>query len=262
MNKQTADMLKAYRDRVAALDASFDAGIEQNRKENANIKVVDRAGKPLPNVHVALHQEQHDFSFGCNGVQIGQKGERNEEYEQAFARLFNLVTTTVCWAVTEVSEGHFRLAERDGDMFRRPPLDRIVAFGKKYGIRVKGQPLMADSWWPDWASRDAETLKKQWVAFLRVMGELYADKVDVWDVVNDEDFGFEEGGDGKAEADCHTRTVAFYRGVDVFLYAGELDDVVELALDLMLGHAEDGTVHEYVLLAGEFSVETGTDLKE
>ena len=185
MNKQTADMLKAYRDRAAALDASADAGIEKNRKENAKIKVVDREGKPLPNVHVSLHQEQHDFNFGCNGVQIGQKGERNEEYEQAFARLFNLVTTTVCWAVTEVSEGHFRLSERDGDMFRRPPLDRIVAFGKKYGIRVKGQPLMADSWWPDWASRDAETLKKQWVAFLRVMGELYADKVDVWDVVNE-----------------------------------------------------------------------------
>jgi hypothetical protein len=82
------------------------------------------------------------------------------------------------------------------------------------------------------------------------------------DLVNDEDFGFEEGGDGEAETDCHTGTIAFYRSVDVFLYAGELDDIVELALDLMLCHAEDGTVHVYVLLAGELSVETGADLKE
>ena len=82
------------------------------------------------------------------------------------------------------------------------------------------------------------------------------------DLVNDEDFGLKEGGDCKAEADCHTRTVAFYRGVDVFLYAGELDDVVELASDFMLCHAEDGTVHIDILLAGELSVETSANLKE
>ncbi len=185
MTAQNAEMLKTYRARFDALKVQIDEGIEQNRKADAKIRVIDREGKPLSGAHVTLTQRTHDFSFGCNGVQIGQKNDRNEEYEQEFAKLFNLVTTTVCWAVTEVSEGRFRLAERDGDMFRRPPLDRIVAFGKKYGIRVKGQPLMADSWWPDWTSRDAETLKKQWSAFIRVMGECYADKVDVWDVVNE-----------------------------------------------------------------------------
>ena len=183
--RQKADLLKAYRDRIAELDASFDAGIERNRKEGAIVRVVDRGGKPVPGAHLALHQKTHDFRFGCNGLQIGQKGELNQEYEREFARLFNLVTTTVCWSVTEIEEGKFRLAERDGDMYRRPPLDRIVAFGKKYGIRVKGQPLMADSWWPDWTSRDADVLKRQWSAFVRVMGETYADKVDVWDVVNE-----------------------------------------------------------------------------
>ena len=185
MTTQTADMLKAYRDRVAALDATFDAGIEKNRKADATIRVVDRDGRPVPGVNLSLNQRTHDFNFGCNGVQIGQKGELNEAYEEEFARLFNLVTTTVCWSVTEVAEGKFRLAERDGDMFRRPPLDRIVAFGRKHGLRVKGQPLMADTWWPDWTSRDADTLKRQWSAFVRVMGESYADKIDVWDVVNE-----------------------------------------------------------------------------
>ena len=185
MTAQNSELLKAYRDRFDALNAGIDSGIEQNRKATTVIRITDREGKPVSGAHVSLVQQTHDFNFGCNGVQIGQKNERNDEYEQEFVKLFNLVTTTVCWAVTEISEGKFRLAERDGDMFRRPPLDRIIAFGKKYGIRVKGQPLMADSWWPDWASRDAETLKKQWSAFIRVMGELYADKVDVWDVVNE-----------------------------------------------------------------------------
>ncbi len=97
MTTQTADMLKAYRDRVAALDATFDAGIKKNRKANATIRVVDRDGRPVPGVNLSLIQRTHDFNFGCNGVQIGQKGELNEAYEEEFARLFNLVTTTVCW---------------------------------------------------------------------------------------------------------------------------------------------------------------------
>ena len=47
-------------------------------------------------------------------------------------------------------------------------------------------------------------------------------------------------------------------GADV----GELDDLVEAALDLLALHAEDRAVQEDVLAPGELGVEAGADLEQ
>ena len=181
----TKGALREYRRSVRALDAQFDADIERYRKADALIRVQDREGNPVPGAQVSLSQKTHDFTFGCNALQLGQMGACNAAFEESFARLFNLATTTICWSVTETRQGFFRFSEEDGDMPRRPPLERVIDFGRRRGIRVKGQPLMADSWIPDWASRDAQTLRAQWVHFVETVARRYASQVDVWDVVNE-----------------------------------------------------------------------------
>ncbi len=80
--------------------------------------------------------------------------------------------------------------------------------------------------------------------------------------VDDEDLGFEVGGYGKAEADLHAGRVEFDGGIDMFFHPAEVDDLVQFAVDLFFGHAEDGAVHVDVLAAGQFGVEAGADLQQ
>src|SRR5690606_8887345 len=56
--------------------------------------------------------------------------------------------------------------------------------------------------------------------------------------------------------------VAFDRGVEKLFDAGEVDDLVELAVHFCAGHAEDGAVEVDVLAAAEFGVKSGADLEQ
>ena len=46
--------------------------IEEHRKSDAALVVVDTAGKPLPDVQVTVEQTRHQFLFGCNFFQFGK----------------------------------------------------------------------------------------------------------------------------------------------------------------------------------------------
>ena len=54
----------------------------------------------------------------------------------------------------------------------------------------------------------------------------------------------------------------FDGGIEEFFYLGEIDDLVELPFYLGPAHAKDRPVEEYVLPAGEFWMEAGTDLEK
>ena len=41
-------------------------GIEQHRKGDGKIKLIDKNGKPLSGVKVKLKQKSHQFRFGAN----------------------------------------------------------------------------------------------------------------------------------------------------------------------------------------------------
>ena len=69
-------------------------------------------------------------------------------------------------------------------------------------------------------------------------------------------------GDREREADVHAAGVALHRRVDELLDVGELDDLVELAFDLGLAHAEDRAVQVDVLASGQLGVEAGADLQQ
>jgi len=187
-NSASAEMPESYRKLWSdpAVAKRIDEGIERNRKGDAAIAIVDSAGKPVADASLNIRQKTHDFLFGCNILWLGQLGDLNEAYEQEFARLFNLATTTFCLGAIEPAKGQLRFAEGSEEVFRRPPPDRVVAFAKKYGIKLKGQPLLADSWHPEWAKDmtpdEARALYKDY--FQRV-ADRYGRDFAIFDVVNE-----------------------------------------------------------------------------
>ena len=55
--------------------------------------------------------------------------------------------------------------------------------------------------------------------------------------------------------------VVFHRLIDELTHPGEVDDVIELGLDLLAAHPQDGAVEEDVLPPGELGVEARADLQ-
>lgn len=185
MNKKVNSFIKEYLGMFHELKPEIDKNIEQHRKGSINLNLRDRNGKAINNTLVNITQKQHDFTFGCNALMLGQLGENNDVYEQEFVRLFNLVTTTLCWNTTEVKQGEFRFEEGAEEIFRRPPADRVRNFAKKYNLRFKGQPLLADSWYPEWASKDPAELKEQYKVYFQVIADRYGKDLYMVDVVNE-----------------------------------------------------------------------------
>ena len=82
------------------------------------------------------------------------------------------------------------------------------------------------------------------------------------DLVNYEDLRFEMCRDGEGETDVHAARVMLHRRVDEPLHLGEGHDLVEPGSDFRALHAEDRSVQEHVVPAGQFGVKSGANLQE
>lgn len=176
---------EAYRAQWEKINPQIDENIEKYRKADACVQVVDASGAPVTDAKVSLRQDTHDFIFGCNGLMVGGLGDQEEVYQESFARLFNLVTTTLCWAETEFEPDTFRFEEGVKEIFRRPPIDRMIAFAKKYNLKLKGQPLFCERWCPAWSSKEPEELKKQIKNYFCKVAEHCGEHLDIVDVINE-----------------------------------------------------------------------------
>jgi len=199
------------------IQGSCASAIRNHRQEDAILRIIDAAGNPVPQARVRIVQQQHDFDFGCNCLWLGQLGCNNTRYENKLAELFNLVTTTFCLSDIQPEPGRWRFAEGSDEIFRRPPPDRVVAFGKKHGLRLKGQPLLAGSWFPKWAGQlSHDQIRALYEDYFRRVAERYSHSFDLFDLVN--------------ESLCHTNFP---------LYADKLDYVewaFKCARPLFPGH--------------------------
>ena len=180
----SAGSLESYRAEWAALRPKLDADIERYRKGDATIELVDANGNAVTNAVLEIRQKKHAFLFGCNILPLGQLGELNEPYEKAFVKLFNLATTTFCWSSIEPEPGRLRFEEGSEEIWRRPPPDRVVAFGKKHGLALKGQPLGL-VWYPSWAPKEPEQAKQAYQAWFAKMAGRYGHEFMIVDVVNE-----------------------------------------------------------------------------
>jgi hypothetical protein len=69
-------------------------------------------------------------------------------------------------------------------------------------------------------------------------------------------------GDSKSQSHVHAAGITLGGGIQELFDLGKLDDLVELALDLSAGHAQDSPVEVDVLTPGELGVEAGADLQQ
>ena len=162
------------------------AMIERIRKSDASVVLKDGTGKALADRSCRIRQLSSDFAWGCNGLCLGQLGASNALYEAKLSEFFNMVTTTFCPGVMEPKKRHYRFAEGSGEIWRRPPSDRVLRFAHARGMRMKGQPLVCDRWHPDWAKgqtkEEAEAYYRDW---FRRVADRYGKRVWYFDVVNE-----------------------------------------------------------------------------
>jgi endo-1,4-beta-xylanase len=170
-----------------AVEARIQAGIEQNRKGDAVIAVVDSQGRPVADAQVEIEQTGHQFLFGCNAFVLGQlkTPEENRRYEEAFLRLFNFATVPLYWEGTEPVRGELRYQEGSRDIWRRPPADRFVPWAAEHGVTLKGHPLLWHAYNPSWLPKDADELRELYRKRFREIAGRYGEKFAIFDVVNE-----------------------------------------------------------------------------
>ena len=171
-----------------AFCARADMGIEQNRKGNFKLIITDKDEKPLKNAKVCLKLSRIDFNFGANIFMLGEydSEEKNRLYEEKFCKIFNSAAAPLYWEGTEPKKGYLRYAANTKrDCYRRPPMDFVRDFCKKYGLHMKGHPLFWHEFVPQWLPDDFEKLKPFIVKRFEQIAESYKDDFECFDVVNE-----------------------------------------------------------------------------
>lgn len=165
----------------------IESGIEQHRKGDLVVRVLDEDGRPVSGAEVMAVQKTHAFLFGANLFVLGQLAtpELNARYERAFTGLFNFASIPFYWKDLEPEPGALRFAETAPYLWRRPPPDVLVAWCQAHGITPKGHPLLWHSINPDWVPKDPDALRAAYVKRFEEIAARYGDKVAIWDVVNE-----------------------------------------------------------------------------
>ena len=151
--------------------------IEQYRKGNATVLVVNAAGVPVTDAVVHINMLRHDFLFGANLFMLNKAGSLKQAYGDAFARLFNYATLPFYWPGYEPSQGQDQQVARTN----------MALWASDHGITTKGHPLIwpADAV-PGWATQFSpdqldEVLHKRVTTVI----EHFRGLVDYWDVLNE-----------------------------------------------------------------------------
>lgn len=151
--------------------------IEQHRKADLTIQVVDATGHTLPGVEVHVEQTRHAFLFGCNIFQWDgvRDAQRQSAYRERFQEVLNFATTGFYWASYEPQRGH-------------PKYDasqRVAQWCNAHGIRIKGHPLAWNYSDPQWLPDDsAEIFALQQKRIEDCIQHLRG-QIETWDVVNE-----------------------------------------------------------------------------
>jgi GH35 family endo-1,4-beta-xylanase len=151
--------------------------IEQHRKADATIRVVDAAGKPVAGAKIAVEQTRHAFLFGSNIFVWGHAGDEQGEaaYRVRFAELLNYATIGFYWPSYEPRRGEPNHAYAE----------RVARWCREHGIAVKGHPLAWNFADPRWLPGDPDEIRKLQLARIDDCVARFAGLIDRWDVVNE-----------------------------------------------------------------------------
>lgn len=142
--------LKYFNEQKARTDLKVNAGIENNRKGNAEIIF---EGENLPNdITVEVELKNHEFKFGANIFMLDEFEceEKNKIYRKKFPELFNLATVPFYWSDLEPEEGKPRYEKASPRVYRRPTPDLCVEYCKENNIEPKCHCLNYENFSPLW----------------------------------------------------------------------------------------------------------------
>ena len=157
--------------------AGAEARIEEHRRADAVVTVVDAAGKPVPGAKVAVEQTRHAFLFGCNLYRWGKLPDEQLEtaYRRQFSELLNYATLAFYWPSYERTQG-----EPDHEYTQR-----AARWCQEQGITTKGHPLAWNYSDPAWLPDDPEQIRRLQMARIDDCVSRFAGLIDRWDVVNE-----------------------------------------------------------------------------
>jgi GH35 family endo-1,4-beta-xylanase len=157
--------------------------IEKHRKIKFTVRVLDRDGKPVPNVTVAIRQIAHDVIFACH-IRFLENLENDlkEAYSRIFKELFDAGAVNFFWPNFEPEEGKYLWNTRDN----------AIDWLTQSGLRIWGHLLIWLHTWniPEWArSKSYEELKRILRKLCFEVVKRYSDKVKIWNVYNEPEWG-------------------------------------------------------------------------
>jgi len=174
---QPDEWVAESKQREVAMLAASAVRIEQNRKGDGIVSVVDERGRPVEGAEVSVELVQHEFLFGCNifAFDIFPTDSQDALYKERFAALFNYATLGFYWREYEPRRGKPNYALTD----------KVVAWCQTHDIRMKGHPLLWDheASVPKWSLQLPEpALQKQRVTEII---HRYSGRITNWEVVNE-----------------------------------------------------------------------------
>ena len=153
------------------------ARIEQHRKADTFVRVVDSRGRPVVGATVRIEQTRHAFLFGCNIFLWGRVGDTVDEtaYRKQFAELLNYATLPFYWSGYEPRPGQ-PVHERT---------EKVARWCQLQGITTKGHPLAWNHSDPSWLPDDLDRVRALQLERIEDCVRRFRGLIDIWDVVNE-----------------------------------------------------------------------------
>jgi GH35 family endo-1,4-beta-xylanase len=157
--------------------AEADARIEQHRKADATVEVVDASGNAVSGARISVEQTRHAFLFGSNIFKWGRCGDEKLEaaYRKHFAELLNYATLPFYWTSYEPRRGQPRHEETA----------EVARWCREHGIATKGHPLAWNMGDPPWLPDDLEAIRRLQMERIDDCVSRFTGLIDRWDVVNE-----------------------------------------------------------------------------
>lgn len=157
------------------------SNIENFRKGNALLTLVDQQGKAISDVKVEINQLSHEFLFGNLSEEVFRPELTESEqakFTEMFTELFNFTELTVKWAPYEPKQGKPEWQK----------LQQKLDWCKANGVTPKGHTLgwTHDAGTPAWIYQySPETATQLYRSRIQNLVGGFKDQINSWDVVNE-----------------------------------------------------------------------------
>lgn len=189
MTREREVVLKPFVEQANYMNERISTGIEQHRKGEFCVTVVDENGKAVPGAKVTVHQKNHEFRYGANLFALNEMRNEDEsrEYKRLFADCFNLGTLPFYWKSTEPEKGKTRYTKDSPHIYRRPAVEMCLEFCEQYGIEPKAHCLDYDVWSPEWYRllNSIDEQRKELQHHFEELAHRYASRIPSWEVTNE-----------------------------------------------------------------------------